>query len=138
MRTVSPHSWRGRILGLMNGGGLRFPTGCQQPPDTRRPGELPRPHAGLGLRRSPVGAILSSRQDSLFLRSAVSPFRAVWSHPPPLKPPQERSPSKPTAALSAAKRGVVCSQRNNMHGCYINTNNWLCDILNKNIMSIWM
>lgn len=79
MRTVSPHSWRGRealtgnrILGLMNGGGLRFPTGCQQPPDARRPRELPRPHAGLGLRRSPAGAILSSRQDSLFLRSAPS------------------------------------------------------------------
>lgn len=90
MRTVStsflarPRALNGnRILGLMNGGGLRFPTGCQQPPDARRPGELPRPHAGLGLRRSPAGAILSSRQDSLFLRSAVSPFRAVWSHPPP-------------------------------------------------------
>lgn len=137
MRTVSTSFLARPNPGADERGRPALPHWVPAAADTRRPGELPRPHAGLGLRRSPAGAILSSRQDSLFLRSAVSPFRAVWSHPP-LKPPQERSPSKPTAALSAAKRGVVCSQRNNMHGCYINTNNWLCDILNKNIMSIWM
>lgn len=94
--------------------------------------------------RRPRPPKVASRCDSLFPSGlAVPPFRCFsvprcLESPPPLKPPQERSPSKPTAALSAAKRGVVCSQRNNMHGCYINTNNWLCDILNKNIMSIWM
>lgn len=121
----------------MNGGGLRFPTGCQQPPARDGPGNsrVRTPaSASEGRQQARFSLPVRTRCSSvpLFLRSAPSGVT------PPLKPLQERSPSKPTAALSAVKRGVVCSQRNNMHGCYINTNNWLCDILNKNIMSIWM
>lgn len=86
MRTVSPHSWRGRILGLMNGGGLRFPTGCQQPPARDGPGNSRvRTPASASEGRQQVRFSLPVRTRCssvpLFLRSAPSGVT-----PPPQTP----------------------------------------------------
>lgn len=84
MRTVSPHSWRGRaalngnrILGLMNGEGLRFPTGCQQPRTRDGPGNSRvRTPASASEGRQQVRFSLPVRTRCssvpLFLRSAPS------------------------------------------------------------------
>ena len=88
-----------------------------------RPALSPRETGGVGARASSPSRSLRHTQCFLSIQEcSISQLLAFMSNQHMLFLQQSGS--------------VVCSKRNNTHSCDINTNNWLCDILNKKNMLI--